>query len=135
MNKIITALAVFAVIAAGTAAAVIQQLKAEEYSTVDEAIQGNLPEGFAVCQRFSVGEDTIAVLNQPRQGVYGFLEIYQKNDGYVLHDLSLSYKSSTEMITSFSKKKEWNVKIRLTPKEDGSMDCAMETLPLPQRKK
>ena len=135
MNKVVTALTVLAVIAAGTLAAVMQQLKGEEYSTVDDAIKENLPEGCDVCQRFSAGNDTVAVLNDPQQGVYGFMEIYQKNDGYVLHSLSLNYKSSTEMIASFSKKKEWNVKIHLVPKDDGTMECSMETLPLPQKNK
>ncbi len=135
MNKIITAIAVLAAIAAGTAAAVIQQLKGEEYASVDEAIKANLPEGCDVCQRFSAEEDTIVVLNHPQQNVYGFMEIYRKKENYVLHGLALSYKSNTEMIASFCKKKEWNVKIHLTPKEDGSMDCWMETLPLPQKNK
>ena len=135
MKKILTALAILAVIAAGTVTAVFQQRKAEDYACADDAIRAHLPEGYEASHTFCIGEDSIAVLNNREQGCYGFMEIYRKNDSYVLHSLNLQYKSAGAMTATFSKKKEWSVKIHLTPLEDGSMEVSMEVLPLPQKAK
>ncbi len=126
MKKIVCAVAVLAAIAAGTLTAFLQQRKGEDYSSAEEAIRDNLPEGYVVHERFALGEDWIIVLRAAEQSCYGILELWKKGESYDLHDLSLSYESSAATTLSFRRKKMWTAKLTLTPGEDGSLLCTME---------
>ncbi len=128
MKKIMCAVAVLATIAAGAVAAWIQQNRGEDYASVDDAIRDNLPEGYAVYERFSLGEDWLIVLRAPKLNSYGILLLYQYGENYRLHSLELSYENKTAITLTYQKKKAWKAKLILAPGENGELLCSMEEI-------
>ena len=127
MKKIWTALAVLAVIAAGTAAALIQQLQPEEYESVDAAVGEHKREVDCIYQTLGVGEDFIVVLYHAENDTYSMLDIRKSGDGYILKEETTPIHSKLGFSQSFRYSKKESVTVTLSPDENGTMQCTLSS--------
>lgn len=125
MKKIFAALAILAVIAAGTAAALLQQLQPEGYESVDALAAEHKKDTEAVYQTFSVGEDAIVVLHNTENNAYSMLDIRKSGDGYVLKQETTAVMNELGFSMSFRYSKKETAVVTLTPDEKGKMVCSL----------
>lgn len=128
MKKILTALAVLAVIAAGTAAALFQQLQPEEYVTVEEALEAHQLMNAKIYQKLGVGEDYIIVLHEPQADAYRFMDIRKSGEGYIVKELTSAYKSTSGLSKTFKYSRKESATVTLTPDENGVMQCTLSSV-------
>ncbi len=126
MKKILTALAVLAVIAAGTATALFQQLKPDGYGTVDEAIEAEKSADAEVYEKFELGDDAIVVLHEKQMDSYRFMDIRKNGDSYLVKGLSSAGKSPAQFSYQIQYSKKEAAVITLTPDETGKMVCSLK---------
>lgn len=128
MKKILTALAVLAVIAAGTATALFQQLRPEEYESVDAAVADRKCEKERVFQTLGVGDDSIVVLYHEENDSYSMLDIRQSGAGYVLKEETKPVQSEAGFSQSFKYSKKESAVVTLAPDEQGKMTCSLQLI-------
>lgn len=128
MKRILTALAVLAVIAAGTAAALFQQLQPEEYESVDVAVADSKGAADRVYQTLGVGEDSVVVLYHEADDSYSMLDIRKSGDGYVLKEKTTPVHSETGFSESFRYSKKETVTVTIRPDEQGKMTCDLQLI-------
>lgn len=126
MKKILAALAVLAVIAAGTATALFQQLQPEEYESVDAAVNANKSADAMIYDKFELGDDYIIVLYEPQMDAYRFADIRKSGDGYLVKSLSSAGKSPTQFSYQIQYSKKETAIVTLTPDETGKMVASLK---------
>lgn len=128
MKKIFAALAVLAVIAAGTAVAMIQQLQPEvkEYATVNEAINDNKPADAQIYEKIELGDDYIVVLHEVQMDAYRFMYVVKDESVYTVKSISSAGKSPAEFSYKIPYTKKETAVVTLTPDENGKMVCSLK---------
>ena len=125
MKKILTALAVLAVIAAGTATALFQQMKPEEYDSVDAAVAESKQETASVYQTIDIGDDAIVILYHEANDAYSTMYIKKSGDGYVLKETNGPIRNELGFTHSFQYSKKETVHVTLAPDENGKMVASL----------
>ena len=125
MKKILTALAVLAVIAAGTATALIQQLKPEEYDSVDAAVAEGKQEAASVYQTIDIGDDVIVILHHEANDAYSTMYIKKSGEGYVLKEKNGPIRNELGFTHSFQYSKKEIVHVTLSPDVNGKMVASL----------
>lgn len=125
MKKILAALAILAVIAAGTATAVFQQTRPEEYATVELAVNSCKDSDESIYQDLGVGSDHIVVLYNQEHDAYRFMDIRQTEDGYIVKKETALFSASTPFSINIQYSKKETAVVSLTPDESGKMQCSL----------
>ena len=126
MKKILAALAVLAVIAAGTATALFQQLQPEEYESVDAAVAENKQEAASIYQTIDIGDDVIVILYHEANDAYSTMYLKKSEDGYVLKEKNGPIRNELGFTHSFQYSKKETAVITLTPDETGKMVASLK---------
>ena len=126
MKKILAALAILAVIAAGTATAVFQQLQPEEYESVDVAVAENKPDAASVYHTMDIGSDVIVILYHEANDAYSTMYLKKSGDGYVVKEKNGPIRNELGFTHSFQYSKKETAVITLTPDETGKMVCSLK---------
>ena len=125
MKKILTALAVLAVIAAGTATALFQQLKPEEYDSIDAVVAENKTDTASVYQTIDIGDDTIVILYHEANDAYSTMYIKKSGEGYVLKEKNGPIRNELGFTQSFQYSKKEIAHVTLAPNETGKMVASL----------
>ena len=126
MKKILAALAILAVIAAGTATALFQQLQPEEYESVDVAVAENKPDAASVYHTMDIGSDVIVILYHEAIDAYSTMYLKKSGDGYVLKEKNGPIRNELGFTHSFQYSKKETAVVTLTPDETGKMVCSLK---------
>ena len=129
MKKILTALAVLAVIAAGTATALFQQLKPEEYDSIDAVVAENKTDTVSVYQTIDIGDDTIVILYHEANDAYSTMYIKKSGEGYVLKEKNGPIRNELGFTQSFQYSKKGVLKassFREEPVLNGSFPLKLQ---------
>ena len=125
MNKIVTALAVLAVIAEGTLAAVVQQLQPEEYETIENAVSACKQKG-SIYETMQIGDDVVAVLHQEKNDSYFMAYLQKSGEGYLLKQETAAVRSPMGFSESFKYSKKETAIVAFSPDEKGKMTCSLK---------
>ena len=126
MKKILAALAILAVIAAGTATALFQQLQPEEYESVDVAVAENKPDAASVYHTMDIGSDVIVILYHEANDAYSTMYLKKSEDGYVVKEKNGPIRNELGFTHSFQYSKKETAIITLTPDETGKMVASLK---------
>ena len=126
MKKILAALAILAVIAAGTATALFQQLQPEEYESVDVAVAENKPDAASVYHTMDIGSDVIVILYHEANDAYSTMYLKKSEDGYVLKEKNGPIRNELGFTHSFQYSKKETAIVTLTPDETGKMVASLK---------
>ena len=126
MKKILATLAILAVIAAGTATALFQQLQPEEYESVDVAVAENKPDAASVYHTMDIGSDVIVILYHEANDAYSTMYLKKSGDGYVVKEKNGPIRNELGFTHSFQYSKKETAVITLTPDETGKMVCSLK---------
>ena len=126
MKKILAALAILAVIAAGTATALFQQLQPEEYESVDVAVAENKPDAASVYHTMDIGSDVIVILYHEANDAYSTMYLKKSGDGYVVKEKNGPIRNELGFTHSFQYSKKETAVVTLTPDETGKMVCSLK---------
>ena len=126
MKKILAALAILAVIAAGTATAVFQQLQPEEYESVDVAVAENKPDAASVYHTMDIGSDVIVILYHEANDAYSTMYLKKSEDGYVVKEKNGPIRNELGFTHSFQYSKKETAVVTLNPDETGKMVASLK---------
>ena len=126
MKRVFMAIAVLAVIAAGSAVAMLQQTQPDEYASVDDLIADLKAKEQELQQRFEVEGSVIAVFYDAKSKVHSFWDIRAKGKTYILKecvDLCRSEKAALSYMVKYSKKSI--AEVLVSPDENGVLQYSL----------